>query len=63
LGLGFITALQHSTENWEEQTGFGCVFFPFAVPGDLDDPTCITLFRLVQEGLTNCGPFMPASVT
>ena len=51
--LGLEPALQELCENWEEQTGVGCGFFPFAVPEDLDDPTCITLFRLVQESLTN----------
>lgn len=51
--LGLVPALQELCENWEEQTGVSCGFFPFAVPDKLDEPTCITLFRLVQEGLTN----------
>lgn len=51
--LGLEPALHELCENWEEQTGVSCGFFPFAVPDKLDDPTCITLFRLVQEGLTN----------
>jgi two-component system sensor histidine kinase UhpB len=51
--LGLVPALQELCENWEEQTGVSCGFFPYAVPDQLDEPTCITLFRLVQEGLTN----------
>jgi signal transduction histidine kinase len=51
--LGLVPALHELCEHWEEQTGVSCGFFPFAVPEDLDDLTCITLFRLVQEGLTN----------
>ncbi|MET0981863.1 MAG: ATP-binding protein [Telluria sp.] len=51
--LGLVPALHELCEQWEEQTGISCGFFPFAVPEDLDDPVCITLFRLVQEGLTN----------
>ncbi|MFC5513209.1 ATP-binding protein [Massilia jejuensis] len=51
--LGLVPALQELCEHWEEQTGVSCGFCPFAVPEDLDDLTCITLFRLVQEGLTN----------
>jgi signal transduction histidine kinase len=59
--LGLVPALQELCEHWEEQTGVSCGFFPFAVPDDLDDPTCITLFRLVQEGLTNVGRHANAS--
>ncbi|MET0964622.1 MAG: ATP-binding protein [Noviherbaspirillum sp.] len=51
--LGLAPALQELCENWEEQTGVECGFFPCAIPEDLDDPTSIALFRLVQEGLTN----------
>ncbi|MEN3275679.1 MAG: two-component system, NarL family, sensor histidine kinase FusK [Massilia sp.] len=51
--LGLVPALQELCENWEEQTGVSCGFFPFAVPDSLDESTCITLFRLVQESLTN----------
>lgn len=59
--LGLEPALHELCENWEEQTGVSCGFFPFAVPEDLDDPTCITLFRLVQEGLTNVARHAHAS--
>lgn len=51
--LGLVPALHEMCEQWEEQTGIGCGFFPSDVPEDLDDALCITLFRLVQEGLTN----------
>ena len=59
--LGLEAALHELCENWEEQTGVDCGFFPFAVPGKLDDPTCIALFRLVQEGLTNVARHADAS--
>lgn len=51
--LGLVPALQELCEQWEEQTGIGCAFFPVAVPEELDDLLGITLFRLVQESLTN----------
>ena len=51
--LGLAAALQELCENWEVQQGVACGFFPHDLPPDLDDPTCITLFRLVQEALTN----------
>ena len=51
--LGLAAALQELCENWEVQHGVACGFFPRDVPPDLDDSTCITLFRLVQEALTN----------
>jgi signal transduction histidine kinase len=59
--LGLEPALHELCEHWEEQTGVGCGFFPFGVPEDLDDPTCIALFRLVQEGLTNVARHAGAS--
>ena len=59
--LGLLPALHELCEQWEEQTGVGCGFFPFAVPDDLDDLTCITLFRLVQESLTNVARHAQAS--
>lgn len=51
--LGLESALQDLCETWEEQFGVACGFFPRDIPPNLDDSTCITLFRLVQEGLTN----------
>ncbi len=51
--LGLESALQDLCERWEEQSGVACGFFPRDIPADLDDSICITLFRLVQEGLTN----------
>ena len=51
--LGLESALQDLCETWEEQCGVACGFFPQDIPRNLDDSTCITLFRLVQEGLTN----------
>ena len=51
--LGLAAALQELCENWEAQHGVACGFVPRDLPPDLDDSTCITLFRLVQEALTN----------
>lgn len=59
--LGLVPALQELCEHWEEQSGVSCVFFPFAVPEELDDLVCITLFRLVQESLTNVARHAHAS--
>lgn len=51
--LGLESALQELCESWEEQSGIACGFFPRDIPPALDDSTCIALFRLVQEGLSN----------
>jgi len=59
--LGLVPALQELCELWEEQTGIGCAFFPCAVPDELDDLVSITLFRLVQESLTNVARHAHAS--
>lgn len=51
--LGLEPALQELCENWEKQTAIACCFFPQDVPDRLDDALSVTLFRLIQEGLTN----------
>lgn len=51
--LGLEAALQELCESWEEQFGVACGFFPHDIPPELDDSSRITLFRLVQEALTN----------
>lgn len=51
--LGLELALQELCEKWEEQFGVACSFFPRDIPPELDDARCITVFRLVQEALTN----------
>lgn len=51
--LGLEPALQELCESWERQSGVACAFFPRVPTDGLDDATCIAVFRLVQEGLTN----------
>jgi two-component system, NarL family, sensor histidine kinase FusK len=51
--LGLEQALQELCETWEKQSAIACGFFPQDVPAALDDTVGITVFRLVQEGLTN----------
>lgn len=51
--LGLESALQELCEKWEEQFGVACGFFPRELPPGLDEARRITVFRLVQEALTN----------
>ncbi len=51
--LGLEAALQTLCESWETQTGIACGFFPKSVPPQVSDATAVTVFRLVQESLTN----------
>lgn len=51
--LGLEPALQELCETWEKQSAIACGFFPQDIPVGLDDAICVTVFRLLQEGLTN----------
>ena len=51
--LGLEPALQELCETWEKQSAIPCGFFPQDIPAALDDAISVTVFRLVQEGLTN----------
>ncbi|WP_290874875.1 ATP-binding protein [Aquabacterium sp.] len=55
--LGLEMALLELCDGWEQQTGIACRFMPTPCqtpsPHDLDDATAVTLYRLVQEALTN----------
>ena len=51
--LGLESALQELCETWEEQTGIACGLFTRDISLQLSDSTSITIFRLVQESLTN----------
>ncbi len=51
--LGLIPALQELCESWEEQSGIACRFFPGQIATDPDDAIGMTLYRLVQESLSN----------
>lgn len=51
--LGLESAIQELCENWEEQTGIACGFFPHGCDAPLQDGVQVAIFRLVQEALTN----------
>jgi signal transduction histidine kinase len=51
--LGVVGALQDLCESWEERSGVACVFHPDGIEAPLPDPLDITLYRIVQESLTN----------
>ncbi|WP_062610946.1 ATP-binding protein [Caballeronia calidae] len=60
--FGLPTALEHCVEGWRERLPDAS--FTLAVDGDFDnlsDALNITLYRLVQEGLTNVSKFARAS--
>jgi len=51
--LGLDPALQELCRAWEEQHGVECAFLPSSLPERIDDYVAITVYRLVQEALTN----------
>jgi two-component system sensor histidine kinase UhpB len=51
--LGIESALQELCESWEKQTGIACGLITCDIPVQLSDSTSITVFRIVQESLTN----------
>jgi two-component system sensor histidine kinase UhpB len=51
--LGLEAALHELCEAWEAQTGMACQLHVELPALALDDAVAVTLFRLVQEGLTN----------
>jgi two-component system sensor histidine kinase UhpB len=51
--LGLAGALRELCETWEAQTGAVCGLRLHLPPQALDDAVAVTVFRLVQEGLTN----------
>jgi two-component system sensor histidine kinase UhpB len=51
--LGLVPALQELCESWEEQSGIACRFFPTGIGNDPDEAIGMTLYRLVQESLSN----------
>jgi two-component system sensor histidine kinase UhpB len=60
--LGLIAALQELCETWEEQSGIACRFVPSQIDADPDEAIGMTLYRLVQESLTNVLRHAQASV-
>lgn len=51
--LGLEAAVQALCERWEVQTGVGCAFVPRPGTPALPDDMAVTVYRLVQEALTN----------
>jgi glucose-6-phosphate-specific signal transduction histidine kinase len=51
--LGLVSSLQLLLENWQERHGTDCTFSSHGDFDGLDEVCTITLYRSVQEGLTN----------
>lgn len=51
--LGLVAALQALCEGWEERSGIACVFHPEAMGIACGDAVDVTVYRIVQEALTN----------
>jgi two-component system sensor histidine kinase UhpB len=51
--LGLVSSLQLFLENWQERHGVDCTFSSHGDFEGLDDACTITLYRSVQEGITN----------
>ena len=59
--MGIADALSSLCDQWQESAGLACAFSADDLPGDLDDYVCVTLYRLVQESLTNVARHAQAS--
>ena len=59
--MGLTDALQALCQQWEKTTGVHCAFQSDALPTAMDDYVCVTLYRLLQEGLTNVARHAQAS--
>lgn len=59
--LGIESALQELCETWEQHSGIACVFVPQGPLAALSDTTSVTLYRLMQEALTNVARHAKAS--
>jgi PAS domain S-box-containing protein len=51
--LGLSAALGELADQWEKQSGMDCSLHIEGNPDSLDDTYAITIYRIVQEGLTN----------
>lgn len=51
--MGLIDALQALCDQWQISSGVRCGFQSDPLPVDLDDYVSVTIYRLVQESLTN----------
>lgn len=59
--MGLKDALSAHCEQWQEGNGILCSFASDELPAHLDDYMCVTLYRLLQEGLTNVARHAHAS--
>jgi two-component system sensor histidine kinase UhpB len=59
--MGLTDALQALCEQWQRSSGVACEFESDLLPSDIDDYVCVTLYRLLQEGLTNVARHARAS--
>lgn len=51
--MGLADALVAQCQQWQSSTGVVCDCQVDKLPDDLSDYLCVTIYRLVQEGLTN----------
>ncbi|MDE1943853.1 MAG: histidine kinase, partial [Betaproteobacteria bacterium] len=51
--LGLAAAIEHHVEKFNGQTGIVCELFMNSMDFNIDDQVATTLFRVVQEALTN----------
>ncbi len=51
--MGLTDALQALCDQWQATSGVACVFHADTLPAVMDDYLCVTIYRLVQESLTN----------
>lgn len=51
--MGLVNALQALCDQWQISSGVRCGFQSDPLPADLDDYVSVTIYRLVQESLTN----------
>ena len=59
--LGLAAAIEHHVSKFADQTGIACELAMSREHYELDDPTATTLFRIVQEALTNVARHASAS--
>ncbi|MGH8763282.1 MAG: ATP-binding protein [Nitrosospira sp.] len=53
LGLGITSALKKLTDEFRKHSGVSCMLQLMEEPVDLDEDQTVTIFRIVQESLTN----------
>lgn len=59
--MGLADALQALCAQWQQSSGVQCVVHASPLPQDIDDYVSVTIYRLVQESLTNVARHAQAS--